>query len=456
MKILSRLLAVFAAIFILHSCDKADDLPLYTTGADIALNANPSTVVLTPADSNAVKVTLSWNNPAFATAPDNYKYVIEIDTSANFTNPRAFMQMEDTIKSLTGSELNNMVLLWGGQLDGTKDVYVRVRGSYGNNNDMKVSNVVKLTITPTAVPFNMSLSAAGPFTPTIDNRNELATSVSWTAPNIAGASYTYYLVYSTGTDFSQSEMIPLSGDMTADLTNLNLNAYALAAGLPVNASGTYNLAVAAVLDGTGQTMYSNAQAITITPANMVLYMYVPGDYQGWSPSTAPRLASTDGANYEGYIWVPAGGSGEFKFTSAPDWNNTNYGGTATTIDPNGGNLNWPAGTGKFYRVIVNTSTMTWSATEITTWGLIGDATPGGWDSSTPMNYDPATGKWTVTTTLNGTGQFKFRANNGWDINLGGSLTNLTYGGDNIASPAAGTYTITLDLSNPPVYTATIQ
>jgi len=90
----------------------------------------------------------------------------------------------------------------------------------------------------------------------------------------------------------------------------------------------------------------------------------------------------------------------------------------------------------------------------TDWGLIGDATVGGWDNSTPMTYDPDTGLWSVTTTLNA-GQFKFRANNSWDINLGGDMNNLAYNGDNIVVPEAGTYLITLDLSDPRQFKATM-
>jgi hypothetical protein len=50
--------------------------------------------------------------------------------------------------------------------------------------------------------------------------------------------------------------------------------------------------------------------------------------------------------------------------------------------------------------------------------------------------------------------WKFRANDDRAINLGGSLSNLTQGGDNIECSETGTYTITLDLSSLP-YTATV-
>jgi hypothetical protein len=60
-----------------------------------------------------------------------------------------------------------------------------------------------------------------------------------------------------------------------------------------------------------------------------------------------------------------------------------------------------------------------------------------------MSWDPVHGVFTVTLDLVA-GEWKFRANDGWDYNFGGSLTALTVGGDNIAVAEAGNYTITLD------------
>ena len=45
------------------------------------------------------------------------------------------------------------------------------------------------------------------------------------------------------------------------------------------------------------------------------------------------------------------------------------------------------------------------------------------------------------------GEFKFRANDGWDINLGGDINNLSFGADNIPVTEEGTYEISLDLSD---------
>jgi hypothetical protein len=185
-------------------------------------------------------------------------------------------------------------------------------------------------------------------------------------------------------------------------------------------------------------------------------LYVPGGHQGWSPSTAPIVYSPNlDWKFDGYVYMQGGN--EFKFTSDPDWDHTNYGnggnGTLSTAN-DAGNIT-VSETG-FYRLTVDLSnepnTYTVTATE---WGLIGDATPGGWDASTPMTLNSATGEWSVTATLGGGKAFKFRANNGWDINLGGEMNNLTYGGDNIPVATDGTYLITLKLGDASAYTYTI-
>jgi len=181
-------------------------------------------------------------------------------------------------------------------------------------------------------------------------------------------------------------------------------------------------------------------------------LYVPGGHQGWVIESAPIVYSPNlDWKFDGYIYMEAGN--EFKFTPAPNWNTAYGDGGNGTLSTSGGNLT-VSETG-FYRLTVDLSQepYTYTATA-TNWGLIGDATPGGWDTSTPMTLNVATGEWTVTTTLTG-GTFKFRANDGWDINLGGDVNNLTYGGNDIPVAEAGAYLITLKLGDASVYACTV-
>lgn len=84
--------------------------------------------------------------------------------------------------------------------------------------------------------------------------------------------------------------------------------------------------------------------------------------------------------------------------------------------------------------------------QILTVGLIGSATPGGWDTDTDMVQDPDSAHlWTLTMALLD-GEAKFRANDAWDINWGDTDFPIgvgTQGGPNIPV-LGGTYDITFN------------
>jgi putative lipoprotein len=192
----------------------------------------------------------------------------------------------------------------------------------------------------------------------------------------------------------------------------------------------------------------NLEEGTYAFTSAIQYLYCIGNSCGWNFDNAQRLFTSNYSDYSGYAYL----NGEFKFTSAPDWNHTNFGnsGTEGTLSTDGGAGNLSAEQA-LYWCNVNIDKLTYSLTKISTIGMIGNATPQGWDASTALTSDDyLVWKGTVAMTE---GEFKFRANDNWDINLGGSLDDLVQGGDNIKSPGAGTYEVTLDLSKLP-YTAT--
>ncbi|WP_184545307.1 SusE domain-containing protein [Mucilaginibacter sp. FT3.2] len=254
--------------------------------------------------------------------------------------------------------------------------------------------------------------------------------------------------------------------LTKTFKGSDLNALALAVGVTANDTGKMVFRIQAYQD---RNAYSKAVTLTISPYKIILppsnnypVLYLPGDYQGWLPGTAGTVAASVANIYEGYIYEPAGGTYHFKFTSAPDWNHINYGdGGAGKLSTDGqaGDLVLP-GPG-VYELVANPQTLTWSYT-LVTWGIIGDATPGGWGADTQMSYDATKNVWTVTANMLANGSFKFRANNQWLIDFAvtadgklqyadnpafpynGSLNNLTV-------PSNGNYTITLDLHDPNNY-----
>lgn len=139
---------------------------------------------------------------------------------------------------------------------------------------------------------------------------------------------------------------------------------------------------------------------------------------------------------------------EFKFRANNSWDapNPNYGddGQDGVLEEGGANI--PVGTAGTYSIMMDLSQPNHYTYALTTWSIFGSSTPGG-DWSTDVDLTPhADNTWTVTADLL-QGEFKFRANHGWDYNLGGSPDALSWGGDNIKIDADGNYTITLDLVN---------
>ncbi len=174
------------------------------------------------------------------------------------------------------------------------------------------------------------------------------------------------------------------------------------------------------------------------------FIYIPGNHQGWDISAAPALRSPnfDGV-YTGFSYL----DGDFKFTkSRGSWDDGEYNfndfSTFTPEVSQGDGTNMNVSAPAFYYIVADVATSSLSVTATTTWGIVGDATPNGWDADTPLTYNQADATWTVTTNLT-VGKFKFRANGGWDINLGGSEDNLTQDGADIAVSEAGNYTITV-------------
>jgi len=134
---------------------------------------------------------------------------------------------------------------------------------------------------------------------------------------------------------------------------------------------------------------------------------------------------------------------EFKFRANHSWD-YNYGSTAgdATLDAGGNNI--PVSVAADYYFILdlsNPNAYTYSANH---WGIIGSATAGGWDSDQNMTWNSTSNVLTATVVLT-VGEIKFRANDGWAINLGGDTNALTQDGANIQIAEAGTYVITLDL-----------
>ncbi|MCG7857210.1 SusE domain-containing protein [Flavihumibacter sediminis] len=273
------------------------------------------------------------------------------------------------------------------------------------------------------------------------------------------------------------QMAPNGSDFTGDMAEVNVRAASsktftvgelnreMLKIIPFGQASEVDVRIKSFVTDSIAPAYSNTITLTITPyQDIILYSYpqalnVAGNYQDWSPDKAPQIVSlSNDGDYEGYINFD-NATPEFKIVKGDNWGAGDFGDAGSGKLSNGGNnLKLTEGAG-VYRLKANTTTMTWSATRITTWGVIGSATTNGWDASTPMEFDEATGSWVLVSNLV-EGELKFRANNGWDINFGDNKSNLDgkpdYGGDNIAITSAGSYTIRLNIGVAGNYSYTIK
>lgn len=172
-------------------------------------------------------------------------------------------------------------------------------------------------------------------------------------------------------------------------------------------------------------------------------LYMKGDANGWDGYD--YLSGEDGVKFTGFMYLNQNG---FKFTTASDWSGTGYGANFDTA-PDAANIVIPEPAG-YYQVDVDLSEKTYTLTPITSIGIIGSASPNGWESDVDMTYVPynkdtkeVNGYWEVKNITLSAGEIKFRANDGWDISWGGELDNLTTKNGGNITVEAGTYDIKL-------------
>lgn len=197
-----------------------------------------------------------------------------------------------------------------------------------------------------------------------------------------------------------------------------------------------------VIAGTGTWIITlDMNNLSYSVGKPVLYM--KGDANGWDGYD--YLSGEDGVKFTGFMYLNQNG---FKFTTAPDWSGTGYGANFDTA-PDAANIviTEPAG---YYQVDVDLSEKTYTLTPITSIGIIGSASPNGWDSDVDMTYVPynkdtkeVNGYWEVKNITLSAGEIKFRANDGWDISWGGELDHLTTKNGGNITVEAGTYDIKL-------------
>lgn len=259
-----------------------------------------------------------------------------------------------------------------------------------------------------------------------------------------------------------------TSETSLSVSNEDLNA-AIVTTLAQEPNAAVSLQVRVIASAAGQDdLTSDPIALTITTFEAEVMpeypkIWIAGDYQGWNISAASPLSSVlDNGIYEGYIYIPAGGTLEFKLYAQEAWEPTSWGTVNDGIifEANYAGDNFKAPSEGYYMISVDLNAMKYILIK-TDWGIIGGATPGGWDADTELSFDATSKTWSVTADMKKDGSFKFRANKDWKLDFGidaeGKLAYANHPWKDyvdqpqLTVPEDGNYTITLDLNNPDMY-----
>lgn len=307
----------------------------------------------------------------------------------------------------------------------------------------------------------------------LENAANEATTLVW---NHADYNLQTEVNYEVQASLPDSEFATVvSGGITTNrfmpLTVGQLNQIALDLGMTPFVAGDIELRIKSSLGSNSELeAFSNSLTISVTPYVAIdPELFLVGASQGyyglnqWDNTTAMSLRYIGNGTtkiFEGYVKVNSGEG--FKLIGEQGtWDNGNFGTIANAQD---GNLENSGGSGDIkiaetdgpglYYLWVDIDNLKYKAVKMN-WGIIGSATPAGWDNETPMTFDFANNKFTLSSTLTA-GEMKFRAKNAstitggtddWKFNVGVSNPTVVYnsGSTNIAV-TAGTHNVELHIN----------
>ena len=323
------------------------------------------------------------------------------------------------------------------------------------------NKVAELPVNQNGIPAVLA-SSTNSLAPKVEDSSKVGLTLIWTYPNHAtDAKNIKYVVEidSAGRKFSSPLKKEIVENLSVSYTNKELNRFFIKKKYEPGKQVTLEARVISSYTNNNEPIQSNLISIKFTPySELINYEFpqalrVAGNFQGWDPPTAPKIvdpgaSGTTGNNYEGYINF-ANPMPEFKLVKGSSWSAGDFGDAGAGLLSNGGSNFMLSGAG-VYLMKASTQGMTWSATKINSWGIIGSATPNGWTASTPMTMN-SNGTYSITTTLTAGNELKFRANDDWAINFVDNKSNgpdglPEYNGDNIVITSDGTYLVTLDVS----------
>jgi len=223
-----------------------------------------------------------------------------------------------------------------------------------------------------------------------------------------------------------------------DLQNATAGMYSLEA---VERTFTATISTNAKVAGeTGTVVVSTEAAAPITVKVTPLtpefnqFIYFIGSTDGWSAAEQKLESPSCNGVYTGFCYIadPNVWGTAFKFQNIPgNWDSQINAGSFTKMTGVSGTDNFEVDEEGVYYMEVNLANNSITLTKVTALGIIGDFN--GWAGDVEMTWNATDYCYEATNpgiTANG---WKFRMNNDWAVNFGGSLTDLVQGGDNLSA-----------------------
>lgn len=428
------LLASALGLF-LFSCENDEVKTILKSNATPGLNLSATSITLSKDTPDANALTVTWTKPEYGyNAAVSYRLMID-KVGNNFKTPITFATGGETTYSWTTKQLNTLLGGFGFKPKEIANLELIVESVLSAEVTQK-SEVKKITTAAylDRLDLNTTWGLVGSAAPN-----------GWDGPDVP--------FYKTASD---GVLVCYAKVMDGDLKIRENNQWSVNYGDNGN-NGSLEL--------NGANIPVKAGSYMITFDSKKLTVKVEKFSWGLVGSAAPN--GWNGPDLD-FFYDPATDQfralanlidGDLKIRKNNDWG-INYGDTGNdgSLEINGANIPIKKGV---YLITFNTKTLEIKIEKTSIPGMVGPATPNGWngpDIQLIPDFNKDAGVWIATNVKLSAGEMKFRMNNDWGINYGddGNDGTLEINGANIRLATAGTYDIEVNLINTPKPTYLIK
>ena len=387
-------------------------------------------------------------------------YTVEVSSAPDFSSTMVLGTSNTTSLTTTIGDLNEAALGAGLNPYQSQKLYFRVTS--GSN----VSNVIStdLTTYPVAKPIITAPSAGAVLVLDPEAPTSVATTVSWTDYNYG--TQVNYLVEIAKKGSAEYVAAGSAIDETSlDLITKSFNDAVLKLGLPAEVAAEIDVRISASTSSVGGTILAVSEPVTITVTPYVAFkdLYLVGEATapGWNTNNNNPALFRDPNNTNKFYYTGYFNAGGFKVleqlgdnTWHPQWGPKDGALAASNPDASNEPGTFVIPSAGYYTFEMDIIEKTFSitaydasgATDYTDIGVIGSASPQGWDADTDMvqsTFDAH--QWVLRDVTLGVGEIKFRADNDWAVSWGASTPlsgkGSTNNSPNIPVEEAGVYDI---------------